>query len=99
MRLTDKCTIIRSSTPQHTDTPCQLGHTGGDVPTLAGHTRYIETARVIVGPLPDLAAVQNVAGWTVEHHGKAYKVTAILPRYRQRGRLHHVSLDLEVVTG
>lgn len=62
-------------------------------------TRYVETARMIVGPDETLAAVANVNGWTVDHKTKSYKVTAILPRYRPGGRLHHISLDLQAVDG
>lgn len=99
MRLTDKCTINRPSGPLYIDTACMFGHTGGSIVLESSSFRSIETARVIVGPLEDLASVQAPhSGWTVEHKGVTYNVTAILPRYRQRGRLHHVSLDLKVAT-
>ena len=98
MRLTDTCQTKRGN--QLSDPrPCSFVHTGGDVSLTDGHTRYQEQARVIVGPDAELASVSNVAGWEVVHNGKTYAVTAILPRYRQHGRLHHVSLDLEVVAG
>ena len=99
MRLTDTCEVTRNGTVIGGPRRCSFGHTGGDVPTLAGHTRYIETARVIVDPDESLAAVANVDGYGVRHKSKHYRVTAILPRYRSHGRLHHVSLDLEVITG
>ena len=99
MRLTDECQVLRpSDAPQGGARPCSFGHTGGDVSFTDG-TRYQEQARVIVGPDPELAAVDNVNGWKVEHKGKRYEVRAILPRYRSHGRLHHISLDLEVVAG
>lgn len=100
MRLTDTCQVRKGGNPIGGPRPCSFGHTGGETPNLAGHvSRYIETARVIVGPDTNLAAVANVNGWQVEHKGKTYTVTAILPRYRTHGRLHHISLDLEVVAG
>lgn len=99
MRLTDTCTIQRDGTAIGGTRPCTFGHTGGETPFLPGHTRYIETARLIVGPDPELAGLSDPTRVKVTHKGKTYKVTAILPRYRTHGRLHHVSLDLEVVTG
>lgn len=100
MRLTDRCQITRDGSPLPPDSwPCEFGHTGGDTPFLPGHTRYKETARVIVGPSPELAAINNIAGLEVIHKEKTYKVTAVLPRYRPGGRLHHLSLDLEVIYG
>lgn len=100
MRLTDTCQVFRpSDAPFGDPRQCSFGHTGGDVSLTDGHTRYQEQARVIVGPDPALAAVPNVNGWKVEHKGKRYAVTAILPRYKTHGRLHHISLDLQVVTG
>lgn len=100
MRLTDTCQILRPSGSEFgTARRCEFGHTGGDTPDLAGHSRYKETARVLVGPDDELAAVANPNGWQVVHKTKTYNVTAILPRYRPGGRLHHVSLDLEAVYG
>lgn len=100
MKLTDTCQITRNGSPRGGPRRCMFGHTGGETPLEAGHVnRYIETARVIVEPDPVLAAVANPDGWGVVHKGKTYTVTAILPRYRTHGRLHHVSLDLKVVAG
>lgn len=100
MRLTDTCQLTRLGQPRGGPRRCAFGHTGGETPMEAGHVnRYIETARVLVEPDPDLAAVANPDGWEVVHKGKTYTVTAILPRYRTHGRLHHVSLDLQVVEG
>ena len=100
MKLTDTCQITRNGNPQGGPRRCAFGHTGGDTPFLPGHvSRYIETARVLVEADPELAAVANPDGWEVVHKSKTYTVTAILPRYRTHGRLHHVSLDLEVITG
>lgn len=100
MRLTDTCQILRPSGQEFgTSRRCEFGHTGGETPNLAGHAaRYAETARVIVGPDDELVTV-NPSGWQVVHKTKTYNVTAILPRYRPGGRLHHVSLDLEAVYG
>lgn len=100
MRLTDTCQILRPSGAEFgTSRRCEFGHTGGETPYLAGHTRYTETARVIVGPDDELVTLANPSGWQVVHKTKTYNVTAILPRYRPGGRLHHVSLDLEAVYG
>lgn len=100
MRLTDTCQILRPSGAEFgTSRRCEFGHTGGDTPNLAGHSRYVETARVIVGPDDELVTLANPNGWQVVHKTKTYNVTAILPRYRPGGRLHHVSLDLEAVYG
>lgn len=100
MRLTDKCTLKRSGTPWGAPRPCEFGHIGGSRDyDGSGRVKYEETARVIVGPDDQLAALPNAQGLTVDHHGKSYTVTAILPRYRPGGRLHHVSLDLGQVSG
>lgn len=100
MRLTDECQILRASGQPYGGTRrCSFGHTAGDTPDLAGHTRYKETARVIVEPDVQLVQVANPNGWQVVHKSKTYNVTGVLPRYRSHGRLHHVSLDLEAVHG
>lgn len=100
MRLTDTCQVLHpSGATVGGSRRCEFGHTGGDTPTLAGHSRYVETARVIVEPDPQLAGLANVSGWKVVHKAKTYDVTAVLPRYRPGGRLHHVSLDLQAVAG
>ena len=100
MRLTDECQILSSSGQPYGDTRrCTFGHTAGDTPDLAGHTRYKETARVIVEPDAQLVRVANPNGWQVVHKTKTYKITGVLPRYRSHGRLHHSSLDLEAVYG
>lgn len=99
MRLTDRCTIRRNGAQVGEPVRCSFGHVGGERPFDAmWPTKYKETARVIVGPLAYLAAITTPAGWTVLHHGNEYKITAVLPRFRSHGRLHHVSLDLEAVT-
>lgn len=101
MRLTDTCQILRLDQTYRRDTwRCEFGHTGGDTPHEPGHAaRYMETARVIVEPDTVLAALPNPDGLEVVHKTKTYTVTAVLPRYRPGGRLHHVSLDLEAVHG
>lgn len=50
---------------------------------------------MIIGPDPEVATADTAAGWDVVHRGKTYRVTAILPRYRTYGRLHHIALDME----
>lgn len=98
MRLTDECQVATSNgDPVGGPRPCMFGHTGGDVGLDGTRLRYTETARVIVGGDPELAG--DARDLRVEHNGVTYRVTAILPRYRTHGRLHHVSLDLEVITG
>ena len=100
MRLTDRCTITAGYLTVAADTPCHMGHVGGDRPfDPSWPSKYQETARVIVGPLRELTGVNTPADYRVQHQGVTYKVTAILPRYRSHGRLHHVSLDLERVSG
>lgn len=101
MRLTDTCQItLDNGTYRRPEWRCEFGHTGGTNPDEAGHTfRYVETARVLVEPDSELVGLASPAGLAVVHKGKTYNVTAILPRYRPGGRLHHVSLDLEAVHG
>lgn len=98
MRLTDVCQI-KTHAGGDVGGPrrCTFGHTGGDVGLDGTRLRYTESARVIVGPDPDLAG--DARDLRVEHNGVTYRVMAILPRYRTHGRLHHVSLDLERITG
>lgn len=98
MRLSDTCQLRRSGVNVGGPRPCSFGHTSGATPTLSGHIRFHEFARIIVGPDPELADSQTVAGWEAVYRGKTYRVTAILPRYRTQGRLHHVSLDVEVLS-
>lgn len=98
MRLTDECQVLTSrGGPVGGPRPCMFGHTGGDVGLDGTLLRYTESARVIVGPDPELAG--DARDLRVEHNGVTYRVMAILPRYRTHGRLHHVSLDLERITG
>lgn len=101
MRLTDTCQITRDGgTYLRPEWRCELGHTGATNPFEPGHTfRYVETARALVEPDDELATLASPAGLELVHKGKTYTVTAILPRYRPGGRLHHVSLDLEAVHG
>lgn len=100
MRLTDECQILSPNAQPYGGTRrCSFGHTAGDTPDLAGHTRYKETARVLVEPDEQLVQVANPNGWQVVHKTKTYNVTGVLPRYRSHGRLHHISLDLEAVYG
>lgn len=101
MRLTDTCQITRDNdTYRRPEWRCELGHTGATNPFEPGHTfRYVETARALVEPDDELATLASPAGLELVHKGKRYNVTAILPRYRPGGRLHHVSLDLEAVAG
>lgn len=99
MRLTDRCQIIRSGSNLGPPRPCEFGHTGADTGLEGVHFRYKEQARVIVGPDAELASTPTATVLEVEHKDKTYAVTAILPRYRPGGRLHHVSLDLEAVAG
>ena len=101
MRLTDTCQITRDGGAYlRPEWRCEFGHTGGANPFEAGHEfRYVETARALVEPDDELAALASPAGLALVHKGKTYTVTAVLPRYRPGGRLHHVSLDLEAVYG
>ena len=99
MRLTDRCEVTQDGTTVGGSRPCSFGHTGGGVGVEAGHIRYREEARVIIGPDAQLAAVADPGRLRVRHKDRTYNVTAILPRYRTHGRLHHVSLDVQVVTG
>lgn len=99
MRLTDTCQIQRDGTTVGGTRRCEFGHTGGSTGLENGSMRYTEQARVIVGPDTALAAVDTPTRIKVVHKGKTYQATAILPRYRPGGRLHHVSLDLEVIVG
>lgn len=101
MRLTDTCQILRPAGQAFgTARRCEFGHTAGETSADEWHAaRYRETARVIVGPDAELVELANPNGWQVVHKTKTYNVTAILPRYRPGGRLHHVSLDLEAVYG
>lgn len=99
MRLTDTCTITRDGTTVGGVRRCSFGHTGGSTGLESGSMRYIETARMIVEPDPSLAEISTPTRLKVIHNGRTYQVTAILPRYRTHGRLHHVSLDLQVVDG
>lgn len=101
MRLTDTCTIRRNGTLFGPEARrCEFGHVGaGREAVEQGRVIYAERARVIVGPDPELAAVVSPSGYTLEHKGREYRLDSILPRYRPGGRLHHISLDLEQVTG
>lgn len=101
MRLTDTCKLIRTGQDYRRPSwPCEFGHHGGARDADLGHSyRYIETARAIVQADPELVALATPEGLELVHHGKTYRVTAILPRYRPGGRLHHVSLDLDAWTG
>lgn len=100
VRLTDTCTLKRTGTPWGGPRRCEFGHIGGTRDYDGrGRVQFAESARVIVGPDPALAALPSPSGLTVEHKGKSYTVSAILPRYRPGGRLHHVSLDLGVTSG
>lgn len=98
MRLTDRCTLTRNGTNLGPERRCEFGHRSGELTTTDGGRISIsrETARVMVGPDPDLIDA-SLSGLTVTHKGISYRVTAILPRYRPGGRLHHVSLELERV--
>lgn len=99
MRLTDTCQMLRNNRPIGDPRPCEFGHTGGDTGLESGNFRYVEQARVIVGPDDAIAMADDPRVYGVIHKSKTYQVTAILPRYRPGGRLHHVSLDLQAVTG
>ena len=100
MRLTDRCSISRNNQTLYGSTPCAFVHVEGDRhPDPEWPSKYLETARIIVGPLAQLVGVNTPADHRVEHKGVTYKVSAIFPRYRAHGRLHHVSLDLERVSG
>ena len=100
MRLTDRCTISLNGVPVFTSTRCSFVHVEGDRQfDPEWPSKYLETARVIVGPFYALTRINTPDGYRVEHHGVSYKVTAIFPRYRSHGRLHHVSLDLSRVSG
>ena len=97
MRLTDTCQIERDGTLVGGTRRCEFGHTGGAIGLENQTMRYREQARVIVGPDASLAALDTPTRIKVVHKGKTYQATAILPRYRPGGRLHHVSLDLEAI--
>lgn len=99
MRLTDTCTIRNSGAYVATDTPCEFRHTGGSKIVELDRIGRDEQAVVIVGPLQAVLDVPGLAGFTVEHHGREYSVTAVLPRYITGGRLHHLSIELRRVTG
>lgn len=101
MRLTDTCTITDDGLQYGPPSwPCEFRHERGDVSLVGGgaeghiRTLYSETATLIVGAVPELAARQSPTGLAVTHRGKGYTVETILPRYRTRGRLHHITLRL-----
>ena len=96
MRLTDRCTLTRNGAPFGSSRRCEFGHRSGELTTTDGGRIGVsrETARAIVEPDPELVGL-SVSGLELEHRGLKYRVTAILPRYRPGGRLHHVSVDLE----
>lgn len=98
MRLTDRCTIHSNGAQIGTPARCEFRHVSGQVLVDPSYTATAEVARVLVEPRDELARITNVSGWTVKHHGQEYRVTAVLPRYRTLGRLHHVSIDLKAVT-
>lgn len=101
MRLTDTCTIRHNGyVVGPAARPCEFGHVGANRESVEpGRVIYEERARAIVGPDLELAAVATPNGYTLEHKGREYRLDSILPRYRPGGRLHHLSLDLEQVTG
>lgn len=99
MRLTDTCTVTRDGTTIGGARACMFGHTAGDTGLEGGQLRYVEQARVIVGPDPAILSTTDPNRLRVVHRGRAYQVTSILPRYKTHGRLHHISLDLQVVIG
>lgn len=104
MRLTDTCTIRQNGTLYGPEArPCEFGHRSGELTTTDGGRIQLsmETARAIVGPDPELVDL-SPSGLTLTHKGISYSVTAILPRYRPGGRLHHLSIDIrraEAVAG
>lgn len=100
MRLTDRCTVRYNGAyigPENR--PCEFRHTGGDKITERDRVARQELAVALVSADEAILAVPGLTGFTVEHHGRTYNVTAVLPRYITGGRLHHITLELEGFTG
>lgn len=100
MRLTDRLDVLDDlDEPVGGPFPCYMGHKGG---TMTGDTDYqplyYEERAVALVKLPEELGrliLTSPTGYRVRHRNLIYRVTAAQARYRSRGRLHHMTLDLE----
>lgn len=101
MRLRDRLTLKRDGQTVAESVPCYMAHRGqlGDDPTRPYH--YTETLTPLV-ELPE-SRINDITAqptsYTVTYRGTDYPVRAINARRLPDGRIHHVTLEVERVTG